>query len=388
MSDWLVSHLVKDARQTEKPEVRAAYGRLGSAVGIAVNLALSLAKVLLGLACNSLAIVADGVNNMGDASGAIVSLITTHMAAKPVDEEHPFGHGRMEYIGSLCIGGIIILAGFHLLENGIKGVLHPVPVTSSNAVVIILLLSIACKWWLYRFYKRLAWLIHSEPLEAEAKDSLSDIFSTVAIFASISLESLKGWHVDGWMSIIVALIILKTGLEVCHDTIGLLLGREPDKALVKELKQRLLSYPGIKGVHDLVIHDYGPGRTIATVHAEVSAESDIVAIHEVIDQAEREIGKAMRLMLCIHMDPTITSDPTTNKVRSQMEDFVKSLDPRLSIHDFRMVPGSNVVNLIFDCLLPASGYPDMGVLEKKLMEYAKELDSRYHIVVRFDNDYV
>lgn len=380
--------MVKHAKETEDPEVRAAYGRLGSLTGIVVNCLLSATKIVAGLISGSLAITADGVNNLGDASGAIVSLISIHMAAKPVDEKHPFGHGRMEYIGSLVIGGIIIIAGYHLLEDGIKGVFHPKKLSASTLIVAILTLSILMKGWLFSFYKTIARLIHSEPLEAEAKDSISDIFGTIAIFISIVLEMLKGWSVDSWMSIIVALLVLKTGIEVCHDTIDTLLGKEPDKALVAQLKERLLSYPEIHGIHDLIIHDYGPGRIIVTVHAEVSVDSNIVAIHEVIDKAEREIGKAMHLMICIHMDPTVTNDPTTNKVKAEMEEYLKSVDARLSLHDFRMVPGKNAINLVFDCLLPPNGYKNVDGLEKQLAAYATSLDGRYHTVIHFDTDFV
>ena len=388
MTNWLIHHMVKNSKETEDPAVRAAYGRLGSLTGIVVNCLLSVTKIVAGVISGSLAIVADGVNNLGDASGAIVSLITTHMAAKPVDEEHPFGHGRMEYIGSLVIGGIIILAGYHLLEDGIKGVLHPAELKGSTIIVAILSLSIILKGWLYHFYKTLARIIHSEPLAAEAKDSISDIFGTVAIFISIVLQMLKGWSIDSWMSIIVALLVLKTGIEVCHDTIDILLGKEPDKELVRQLEEKLLSYPEIHGVHDLIVHDYGPGRVIVTVHAEVSVDSNIVAIHEVIDKAEREIGKSMHLMICIHMDPTVTNDPTTTRVKEQMQEFLKSVDNRLSLHDFRMVPGKNAINLVFDCLLPPNGYKDVKGLEKQIADYATSLDKRYHTVVQFDTDFV
>lgn len=387
MTNWLIRHTIKDYENTRDLKVRERYGTVGSAGGIVVNVLLSSLKFAIGLLSHSLAVTADAVNNLSDASGAVVSLVTTRIAAKPVDQEHPFGHGRMEYVGSLVIGGLIILAGVQLLEESVKGILHPAPISGSSAVVLVLCLSILLKGWLHSFYKKLGRAVDSEPLIAESKDSLSDMIGTAAILVSLLFQFAYGWHIDGWMSLVVAILILRTGIGVCHDTVDLLLGSEPDPLLVEEIKDKMLSHPEIQGVHDLIIHDYGPGRTIVTAHAEVAVDSNIVQIHEVIDKAEREIGQSLHLTICIHMDPTVTKDPLVNKVKMEMQEFLLSIDPKLSLHDFRMVPGEKQTNLVFDCLLPPCGYPDVPGLRKKISDYAKSLDPRYRVVVQFDNNF-
>ncbi|MDD3410491.1 MAG: cation diffusion facilitator family transporter, partial [Eubacteriales bacterium] len=318
MTAWLIQHFVRNYQNTSDHKVRAAYGTLGSCAGILVNVLLAVGKFLAGTLSGSLAITADAVNNLSDAAGSIMSLISTRMADKPMDKEHPFGHGRMEYIGALAVGALIVLAGLQLLRDGIDAIVNP-EALSVNALVLTLLAgSILAKLWLFFYYRKIARTIDSATLAAASKDSLSDVLATGTVLLSLVLHLAFDWQIDGWMGVVVALFVLKTGVDVCRDTIDRLLGEKPDPELVKRLRGMLLSYDGILGVHDLVVHDYGPGRRIASVHAEVSAKGDIVAVHELVDKAEREISSELGMALCIHMDPIVTDDPAINGVHEKM----------------------------------------------------------------------
>jgi cation diffusion facilitator family transporter len=383
---WLIRHFVKNPANTADQKVRSAYGTLGSVTGVAVNVLLSAVKFLLGLLSGSLAITADAVNNLSDAAGSVMSLISVRLAGKPDDREHPFGHGRMEYLGALAVGALIVLAGGKLLYEGVNGIIRPTALTVGLPVLVLLPVSILVKLWLFFYYRFIARAINSETLLAASKDSVSDVAATSAVLVSVVLQMLFGWRIDGYISALVALFVLKTGLNVCKDTVDRLLGEKPSPTLTRDIKQELLAYEGIRGVHDLVVHDYGPGRCIASVHAEVSATEDIVAIHEVIDKAERDLQNKLGITVTIHMDPTVTDDPAVNDVHKKIAAYLHRMDERLTLHDFRMVPGQKKTSLVFDCLLP-DGYTDRDGLERKLSAYAKELDPRYEVVVQFDTDF-
>lgn len=383
---WLVRRFVPGAKNTQDQEVRAAYGTLGSCTGVIVNLLLAASKFVMGLISGSLAITADAANNLSDAAGSVVTLISVRLAKKPVDQEHPFGHGRMEYVGSLIVGGLIVIMGIGLLRDGITSIFHPTELSHSWLVVAVLAISILFKCWLYFFYKKLGDTINNGTLIAASKDSLSDVLATSAVLISLLINRAFGLTIDGYMGVLVALIVLKAGVDVCRDTVDSLLGGKPDPEKINRVKELMLQYDGILGIHDLVLHDYGPGRCIASVHAEVSADCNIVEIHEVIDTAEREIGEKMHMAICIHMDPIVTDDVNVNRVKRQMTEFLHHTDASLSMHDFRMVPGQDQTNLIFDCVLPA-GYQGREELLKSLNAYALSLDSRYCLVVQFDTDY-
>ena len=386
MTAWLIRRFVPHHDQVTQSGVRAAYGTLASITGIIVNVLLAAGKFLIGLISGSLAITADAANNLSDAAGSVMTLISVRLANKPVDPEHPFGHGRMEYIGSLAVGALIVAMGFSLLRDGLSAILHPEALTVSWVVLVVLALSILGKLWLYFFYCKTGSAIQNGTLLAAAKDSLGDVLSTGAVLLSVVLNAAFGWKLDGWIGLVVAVIVLKAGVEVCRDTVDSLLGGKPDPEKIQQIRELLLAREGILGLHDLVLHDYGPGRCVASVHAEVSAEGNILDIHEMIDDAEREIGEIMHMPICIHMDPIVTTDETTNRVRQQLADFLGAMDASLSMHDFRMVPGEGHTNLIFDCVLPA-GYKEKDVLLKALTAYARSLDDRYRLVVQFDTDY-
>ena len=337
---------IHDAEDTGNQRVRGAYGTLASCVGIGTNLLLALAKFLVGIATGSVAVTADAANNLSDAGGSIVSLVSVRLAQKPMDREHPYGHGRMEYIGALGVGVLILLMGVELLKSGVESILSPQALNFGWIPLGILLMSILAKGWLYGFYTKLGKAIDSATLLAAAKDSVSDVLATSAVAVSMLVGRFLGWPVDGWMGTAVALVVLKAGYDVCKDTVDSLLGGTPDKALGQEIIKRLMRYDQILGVHDLMLHDYGPGRCVASIHAEVPADGNILELHEIIDRAEREIGEELHLPICIHMDPIVSGDPETDRAEAAMKEYLTSLNPALKLHDFRRVPGEKQVNLI------------------------------------------
>lgn len=387
MINLLIRLFIKNPQDTASPKGRAAYGTLGSIAGVIVNLLLTAIKFLIGTAMGSLAVTADAANNLSDAGASLVSLVSVRLAQKPVDKKHPFGHGRMEYLGTLAVGVLIVVMGVELLKGGVEGILRPEALSINPLLIAILALSILFKVWLYFFYRSLGQKTSNSTLLASGKDSLSDVLATGAVLVSLLLQWVFGWQLDGWISVVVALLVLKAGLSVCKETVDRLLGMKPDPEKVKQLHDLLLQREGILGIHDLVLHDYGPGRSIASVHAEVDAKGDVLTLHEMIDEAERDVGQETGVTLCIHMDPIVTDDPVLNDVKEKMTGFLKTQDDRLTLHDFRMVPGQNKISVIFDCLLPP-GYKDKEKLLGAIEWYAGSLDKRYAVIVQFDTAFV
>ncbi len=386
MTGWLIKRFVKNAQDTGNQSVRTAYATLGTAVGICVNVLLSLTKFLVGLLSGSVAVTADAANNLSDAGGSVVSMISARMAQKPGDKDHPFGHGRMEYIGALGVGLFILLMGFELLKEGISNIITPSTPDFTPITFIIMIGSVLTKGWLYFFYMKMGKAIDSQPLKAAGKDSVSDVLATSGILIGMLIDRLTGIHLDGYLGVLVSLFVLKTGYGVCRETVDRLLGAQPSREMNDKLIKKLLSYEGILGVHDLVIHDYGPGRSIASVHAEVSAKADIVSIHELIDQAERDISRETGIPLLIHMDPIVTDDKATIETQARMEEFLASLDARLKLHDFRRVMHTDRITLIFDVLVP-SGWKNTEELKGRIEAFAREIDIKNECVLSFDPDY-
>ena len=386
MTTWLIRHFIKNYQNVNDSVVRERYGTLAAVTGILANLLLATIKFTMGVVSGSLAVMADAANSLSDAAGSIVTLVTVRLSNKPVDQELPFGHGRLEYIGSLTVGALILLMGFSLLKDSITAILHPEPLSMSWLVAAALAAGVAIKLWLYGYYRKLGNAVSNGTLLAASKDSLGDVLSTGAVLASVLVNLFFGFSVDGYIGLVVAVIVLKGGVDVCRDTLDRLLGGKPDPEMIQAIRDLLMRHEGILGVHDLVVHDYGPGRCVASVHAEVSADGNILTIHEMIDSAEREVEQKLHIPICIHMDPIVTSDETSNRLRVQMNDYLRSLDPDFSMHDFRMVPGQEHTNLIFDCVVPA-GYQEKELLYRSLRAYAQSLDPSYHVIVQFDTDY-
>lgn len=367
-------------------ESRALKGKRSAAIGIFLNALLCAMKLTAGLLTKSVAVMADAANNLSDALGAVVTLFSMRVAQKPDDKEHPFGHGRMEYVGGLVVGLLILFVGYELFKGGIESILNPKELAFSFISFVLMGVSATVKLGMYFYYTAVDKKIHSLAMKAAAKDSLSDVMATGGIILSMAAARLFHVKIDGYAGVLAALLVLKAGFDVCRETIDRLLGGKPDRELALKAEKALLSYEGILGLHDMVLHDYGPGRCVASVHAEVSAEADIVAIHELIDRAEREIGERYNLPICIHMDPIITDDIESNAVKAQIAAFLKTEDRRLKLHDFRRVPGDMQENLIFDVVLPTE-YKEENALKEKLEAYARTLNSRYRCIIHFDRDY-
>ena len=381
----LIKRLLKPGESPEEPKVRRRLGTMGSSVGVAVNVLLAALKLVVGTLSGSVAVTADAANNISDAAGSIVSLVTIRMAQKPVDQEHPFGHGRLEYLGALGVGVLILLMGLELLMSGVRSVLNPAALTFSWTLFILLVISILLKLLLYRFYDVLGRFIDASTLRAAAKDSLSDVLATSAVAVSMLIVRFAGWPVDGWMGMLVALLVLRTGWDVCRDTFDRLLGGKPNHDLGRHLLDMLLSREGILGAHDLILHDYGPGRCFASVHAEVPADGSLIELHEIIDQAERDIFDTLGIPVCIHMDPVITGDEAADRAAEHLSACLKRLGG-YTLHDLRRIPRFDMTELLFDVTVPAD-FHDHDRLQARLDEAARELDPRYRCRIHFDIDY-
>lgn len=378
MNTWLIDRLVGGSKD------RGKIGQAGSLVGIVVNALLAAMKFLVGAMTGSVAVAADAVNNLSDAGGSVVSLVTMRMAQKPVDKEHPFGHGRMEYIGALGVGALILLMGFELFRDSINSIMNPELLDFGWVPLLIMLVSIFMKLWLYRFYRQVGTDIDSSTLLAASKDSLSDVAATSAVVISMLAGYFLHWSTDGWMGLVVALLIFKAGFDVCKDTIDQLLGGEPDKELGRKICDMVLAYDSILGVHDLMVHDYGPGRCMASLHAEVPADGSLIELHEVIDRAEQEIAEKLNIIVCIHMDPIVTGDEETDKAHEALSTFLAQ--EGLMLHDLRRVPGKEQINLVFDVAIPVD-YANVEGLRRRISAAAKEIDPRYACVIHFDMDF-
>lgn len=367
-------------------DMRKKIGTLGSATGMVLNILLSAMKMLLGFLIGSVAITADGVNNLSDAGGSLVALISVRMAQKPQDEDHPFGHGRIEYLGALAVGVLIAFFGVELIKSGVESIMAGQASAFSILSFVLLAAGVIIKAWMSVFYRRLGKMTDNPALLAAAKDSMGDAISTSVIALATLVSHLTGWPLDGYAGVLVALLVLKAAWDVLSDTVNRLLGGKPDVELGKKIVSMLLEYPGILGVHDLVIHDYGPGRSMASIHAEVSADCDLIETHEVIDTAEREMAEKLLLPICIHMDPVVSGDEKTDQAREQMAAYLSSLTPPLQLHDFRRVPGDKNINLIFDVVLPPETRKTDELLSG-IQAHACTMDARYRCVVHFDRDY-
>ena len=382
----LVMKLLRKGESPADQPVRKRLGTLGSGVGVGVNALLAAGKMIIGSLTGSVAVTADAINNLSDAAGSVVSLVSMRLAQKPVDKEHPFGHGRMEYLGALAVGVMILVMGVETFISGVKSILNPAPVAFGWVPFWLLIASILMKGGLFLFYRAVGRLIDFPSLIAAAKDSLSDMLATSAVVVSMIFSHGFGIPVDGWMGVAVSLLVLKAGFDVVRETVDSLMGGRKNPELGKEIISRLMSYEHILGTHDLLIHDYGPGRCIASIHAEVPADGNILVLHEIIDRAEHDIGEALNIPLCIHMDPIVSGDAQTDAAHAHLAATLAAMDGGFMLHDLRMVPGENRTNLVFDVVIPP-GFRDTKELSAALCAAAKEIDPRYECVIHFDIDY-
>ena len=388
MTQFLIRCFIKRPDDVKDAAVRTAYGNLASLVGMACNILLCIGKLLAGTLFGSIAIMADALNNLSDASSNVVSLIGFRLAAKAPDAEHPYGHARYEYLAGLVVSVTILAIGFSLLKESALKVLHPTPVVFSWLSIGVLAASILVKLWLSGFNRAVGKKINSETLMATAADSRNDVLTTGAVLLSTILCSLTGYGImDGIMGVGVAAFILWSGWGLVMDTLSPLLGESPSPELVEHIERTVMSYPGVLGVHDLMVHDYGPGHQFASLHVEFPAETDPLTAHDVIDNIENDFLKKDRLQVTIHYDPIVTADASVGVLRARLKEHARQLDPRLSIHDLRIVPGDSHTNVLFDLVFPAGYTGDIDQMLAKMCQFVKEQDPKYCCVVKVEQSY-
>ena len=388
MTQFLIRCFIKRPDDVKDAAVRTAYGNLASLVGMACNILLCIGKLLAGTLFGSIAIMADALNNLSDASSNVVSLIGFRLAAKAPDAEHPYGHARYEYLAGLVVSVTILAIGLSLLKESALKVLHPTPVAFSWLSIGVLAASILVKLWLSGFNRAVGKKINSETLMATAADSRNDVLTTGAVLLSTILCSLTGYGIiDGIMGVGVAAFILWSGWGLVMDTLSPLLGESPSPELVEHIERTVMSYPGVLGVHDLMVHDYGPGHQFASLHVEFPAETDPLTAHDVIDNIENDFLKKDRLQVTIHYDPIVTADASVGVLRARLKEHARQLDPRLSIHDLRIVPGDSHTNVLFDLVFPAGYTGDIDQMLAKMCQFVKVQDPKYCCVVKVEQSY-
>ncbi|HJB06896.1 MAG TPA: cation diffusion facilitator family transporter [Candidatus Enterocloster faecavium] len=389
MTDFLVKRCIKDYKQVEDAQVRTAYGTLSSIVGIICNVILFCAKLLIGLLAGSISVMADAFNNLSDAASSIVGLVGVKMAEKPADKDHPFGHGRIEYISAFIVAFIVIQVGFSLFKTSVGKIFHPEDMTFSWIAIVILILSIGVKLWLALFNRKLGKRINSKVLLATSTDALGDVIATSSTILSMAVYGILSVNIDGIVGIAVSLVVMYAGLNIAKDTLAPLIGEAIDPKLYREITNFVESFDGIEGTHDLIIHNYGPSRSMASIHAEVPNDVDIEVSHEIIDRIEREAGRRFGMLLVIHMDPIETHDQRVQEFHQMVKEVLEELDSRLKFHDFRVVYGKDHVNLIFDLVVPRE-YNEavQETLKTKISAMVRERDSRCECVITAENSFL
>ena len=388
MTDFLVRHLVRDHENVQDPAVRERYGVMSGGVGIFLNLLLSLGKFFAGVLTGSIAVTADAFNNLSDAGSSVVTLVGFKLAGQKADDGHPFGHGRIEYLAGLLVSLLILMVGVELGKTSIEKIIRPEEVAFSLVTVIILICSILVKLWMCLFNRKLGRRINSAAMEATATDSLSDVVATSAVLAGTLIGHFAQVSIDGWIGVVVAIFILRAGWGAAKDTLNPLLGTAPEPELVKAIQQLVLSHEQVVGMHDLVIHDYGPGRRMCSFHAEVPEDKDIMDAHDAIDHIEREIQEKFGIETTVHMDPIATGDSEVARLREQVAELVREIDPDMSIHDFRLTRGPQHSNLIFDVVVPHRCRLTDEEVRQRITDTVRRVVPGCYVVLQLDRSYV
>ncbi len=387
MTNLLIKLFIKDDNVKDL-NVRSKYGMLSSITGIVVNILLSLMKLIIGIISGSISIISDAFNNVTDAGSSVVTMIGFKVSQKKVDKDHPWGHGRMEYITAFIVDILIVLVGFELLRSSIDKMLHPEIPIISTITIVLLAVAIIAKLWLFFFYRKIAKLIDSEAIKGNSYDSISDAVSTFVVLISAIVAKFAGVSIDGYASAVVSIFILFTGAKALKETVDILLGSKPDEEFVKEIEEFSSKYDMIPGIHDLMVHDYGPGRKIISFHAEVPANCDICKAHDIIDKMENDIMKEFNCITTIHMDPIVVDDEEINNMRKEVEDMVHNMNSEFSIHDFRMTDGGDRINLIFDLVIPRESDFNFEEIKKKIENEIHEKNEKYFAVVKVEHSFV
>lgn len=384
--DFLVRRFIKNYQDTKNANVRTSVGKLSGIVGILNNLFLFVIKFLIGTIVHSVSIQADGVNNLTDAGSNIISILSFHLSNKPADKDHPFGHERTETIASLFVGILILVLGFETAKESISKVIHPGSIDFRIASVIILLISIMVKFWMYAYNKKLSKTYDSSLLEATALDSISDVCGTTAVLVSTLLSPVLHFNLDGYMGIVVSGIILYGAYGLLRDMINSLIGEAPDPKLVHNIVDMIMAHPAILGVHDMMLHNYGPNKIFASAHVEVDSSKDIFETHDHIDNIEREVKENMNIDLVLHMDPVKVNDPETELYRAKVVEAIHQIDPKWGFHDFRIVSGPTHANLVFDLVIPFEEKYTQEEIEEMLLKHI-ESDKKIYLVLTIDHPY-
>lgn len=388
MTELLIRLFVKDSEQVSNPDVRGRYGKLSGLVGVGTNLLLFVVKFLTGFFFHSIAIMADAVNNFSDMASSLITLIGFKLSSKPADAQHPYGHARMEYISGLIVSFLVMMVGVQLVQSSFGKILRPQPTGFGFVVVAILAVSILLKLWQSAFYAKIGKKIDSTALQASSQDSRNDVLSTAAVLLGALVSRYTGLMLDGWMGLAVAVFIIVSGIRLIIDTTSPLLGLAPTKELVREIYRKIMSYQGILGLHDLNVHNYGPGRCFASVHCEVPADEDIMVSHDIIDNIERDFLKDLNIHLVIHLDPIVTGDERTNELKGVVAGIIREISPDITMHDFRVVWGTTHSNLIFDVVVPYRFRMADDQLQQTLVDRIHQMNPNYHAVVVVDHTYV
>ncbi len=384
MINLLSKIFIKNRDDVKNPKVRHSYGVMMSIVGIAANVVLSVVKLIFGTLCGSISVTADAANNLSDAGSQIISLISFKISAKPADRDHPFGHARIEYVASMIVSFLVLLVAVELFGESADKIINPVKSEFGVAVIIVLAVSAAVKLWLGFSCKRVAKKINSSVIAATASDSISDAIATSAVLASALISRFTGAQTDAYMGVAVSVVIFIAGIKILNETKNSILGSPPEPEVVEAISAVVGEYPEILGIHDMVVHNYGPGNTIASLHAEVDGSKDVFLIHDVIDNAEKRLYSELGVRATIHMDPIVTNDDRVSELRELVLEAVKTVDTRLTLHDFRFVAGVSHSNLIFDVVVPFELKISDGELCDTINEKIKEINSTYCAVITVD----
>ncbi len=388
MTDFLIRKFVPNYTETSKKEVRKSYVTLSSIVGAAANLLLFVLKLFLGIFAGSLSVMADAFNNLSDMSSCVVTFLGFHLSAKPADKDHPFGHGRYEYLSGLFIGILILLVAFELLKSSVEKIFHPSSVAASPLVLILLGVTVLAKIMLGAFYAKIGKTIGAVAVSAGARDSFSDAVTTAVTLLSVALSPLTSLPIDGYLGVLISVFILFAGFGIIKDTVNPLLGEAPSEDTVKAIKEKMLAADYVSGVHDLMVHNYGPGRIFASAHAEVPTDADIIKVHDAIDCMEREIYDDLDILMTIHLDPVTTDDEVTLSLQNMVLWIAREIHPEFSVHDFRVVQGDTHTNLIFDLVVPHGLKMTHQEIKERLDAQIEAHLPNHFTVITFDSSYI